>query len=245
MVQSHSSIFPEKSLIMAPLLQYKKKAGGSGTMPFSVPQTAPPAVSGHELMMKRGIDLAGTVLISLLLTPLLLAVYGACLIFQGRPVFFSQERIGLNGRPFTMYKFRTMVVGAQEERARLHTYNEASGPVFKIRNDPRTTAIGAFLRFFSLDELPQLYNVFKGDMSLVGPRPPLPEEVAEYETWHLRRLTMPPGLTCIWQVSGRNEIPFDQWVKLDLAYIDNWSIMEDLLILLRTIPAVLFARGAR
>jgi len=161
------------------------------------------------------------------------------------PVFFKQERCGLNGRLFTMYKLRSMVDNAEQSRYELEALNEMDGPVFKLSRDPRRTAVGRFLRKFSIDELPQFYNVLRGDMSLVGPRPPLPQEVARYERWQRRRLSMKPGITCLWQVSGRNEINFQDWMKLDLTYIDNWSLLLDLKILLKTVPVVLLGRGAR
>ena len=161
------------------------------------------------------------------------------------PVFFRQQRCGLNGRVFTMYKLRSMVDNAEQARFELEALNEMDGPVFKLSRDPRRTAVGRFLRKFSIDELPQLYNVLRGDMSLVGPRPPLPQEVARYESWQRRRLSMKPGITCLWQISGRNEVSFQEWMKLDLTYIDNWSLLLDLKILLKTVPVVLLGRGAR
>jgi lipopolysaccharide/colanic/teichoic acid biosynthesis glycosyltransferase len=163
------------------------------------------------------------------------------------PVLFRQKRSGLNGRPFTMFKFRTMGTDAEQRKQELAAFNEMSGPVFKIAKDPRITPIGRILRKFSLDEFPQLYNVMRGDMSLVGPRP-LPEyEVKRFDdVAHRRRLSVKPGLTCLWQVSGRNEVKnFEDWVRLDLRYIDNWSIWLDLKILLRTIPVVLLGTGAK
>jgi len=161
------------------------------------------------------------------------------------PAFFEQERCGLNGRVFTMYKLRSMVNNAEQSRLELEALNEMDGPVFKLSRDPRRTPVGKLLRKFSIDEFPQLYNVLRGDMSLVGPRPPLPQEVARYERWQRRRLSMKPGITCLWQISGRNEISFHEWMKLDLTYIDNWSLLLDLKILLKTVPVVLLGRGAR
>ena len=161
------------------------------------------------------------------------------------PVFFKQERCGLNGRLFTMYKLRSMVNNSEQARFELETLNEMDGPVFKSSRDPRRTRVGKFLRKFSIDEFPQFYNVLRGDMSLVGPRPPLPQEVARYERWQRRRLSMKPGITCLWQISGRNEVSFQEWMKLDLTYIDNWSLLLDLKILLKTVPVVLLGRGAR
>jgi exopolysaccharide biosynthesis polyprenyl glycosylphosphotransferase len=161
------------------------------------------------------------------------------------PVFFKQERCGLNGRLFTMYKLRSMVNNSEQALFELETLNEMDGPVFKSSRDPRRTKVGKFLRKFSIDEFPQFYNVLRGDMSLVGPRPPLPQEVARYERWQRRRLSMKPGITCLWQISGRNEVSFQEWMKLDLTYIDNWSLLLDLKILLKTVPVVLLGRGAR
>ncbi len=160
------------------------------------------------------------------------------------PIFFKQIRSGKNGKPFTMFKFRTMVPDAEQLKARLMDRNEMSGPVFKIANDPRVTRIGAILRRTSIDELPQLINVLRGEMSLVGPRPPLPKEVAAYDRWQRRKLAVKPGLTCLWQINGRNRIDFEDWMKLDLQYIDNWSLWLDTKILMKTVPAVLKRSGA-
>jgi exopolysaccharide biosynthesis polyprenyl glycosylphosphotransferase len=160
------------------------------------------------------------------------------------PVLFKQKRSGLNGRQFVMYKFRSMVDNAEQLRVELESLNEMDGPVFKSSRDPRITFVGKIIRRFSIDELPQLFNVLRGDMSLVGPRPPLPQEVARYERWQRRRLSMKPGMTCLWQISGR-EVSFDDWMKLDLTYIDNWSLLLDLKILLKTVPVVLLGRGAK
>jgi exopolysaccharide biosynthesis polyprenyl glycosylphosphotransferase len=163
------------------------------------------------------------------------------------PVFFRQQRSGINGRPFTIYKFRTMVTNAEQLKHELATMNEMSGPVFKLTNDPRVTPIGKVLRKFSLDELPQLFNVLRGEMSLVGPRPlPVDEVKRFYDLAHRRRLSVKPGITCLWQISGRNNVSdFKEWVRLDLEYIDNWSLWLDLRILWRTLPAVLAGTGAK
>jgi len=161
------------------------------------------------------------------------------------PVLFRQKRCGLNGRVFTMYKFRSMVDHAEQLRVELEAFNEMDGPVFKSSRDPRITLIGKIIRRRSIDELPQLFNVMQGHMSLVGPRPPLPQEVARYQRWQRRRLSMKPGMTCLWQISGRNEVSFEDWMKLDLTYIDNWSLLLDLKILLKTVPVVLLGRGAK
>ena len=160
-------------------------------------------------------------------------------------MLFRQTRCGLNGRLFTLYKFRTMEEGAHEKRRELLALNEMTGPAFKLRRDPRVTWLGRFLRRFSLDELPQFWNVLRGEMSMVGPRPPIPEEVAQYQPWQRRRLAMKPGLTCLWQISGRSDnSDFNQWMQLDLEYIDSWSPTLDFKILLKTIPVVLSGRGA-
>lgn len=198
-----------------------------------------------QLMGKRALDVAISCLLMILGLPVVLFVALAIkLTSGGGRVLFSQTRCGLNGRRFTLYKFRTMVEGAEQRRAELEHLNEMDGPVFKLRRDPRVTLLGRFLRKFSLDELPQLWNVLRGDMSMVGPRPPIPEEVAKYQRWQRRRLAMKPGLTCLWQISGRNEIDFDRWIELDLEYIDSWSPSLDFKILLKTIPVVLSGRGA-
>jgi exopolysaccharide biosynthesis polyprenyl glycosylphosphotransferase len=206
--------------------------------------TTTPSNETH-LALKRSLDVAVSLFVLALTGPVL--GVAALLIKFTSPgsVLFKQERIGLNGRMFTLYKFRTMIEDAHARREEVAHLNEMNGPAFKAKADPRVTPVGRWLRRFSLDEIPQLWNVLKGDMSLVGPRPPIPEEVASYHRWHRRRLSMKPGLTCLWQVSGRNQIQdFDHWMKLDLQYIDNWSPTLDFKILLRTIPAVLSGKGA-
>lgn len=211
-------------------------------MPLLAFANAP--TSHFPLLAKRVLDVAVSSLLLLLGLPVVLVIASAIKLSSGGNVLFRQTRCGLNGRSFTLYKFRTMVADAEERRRELLHLNEMNGPVFKLKADPRVTALGRFLRRFSLDELPQLWNVLRGDMSLVGPRPPIPEEVAKYQRWQRRRLAMKPGLTCLWQISGRNELDFDRWMELDLEYIDSWSPMLDLKILLKTIPAVLSGRGA-
>jgi lipopolysaccharide/colanic/teichoic acid biosynthesis glycosyltransferase len=194
---------------------------------------------------KRSIDVVGSLSALLVGMPLLIGVALVVLIFDGRPIFFPWDVIGENGRPFRGYKFRTMVVGADALRASLSARNEMHGPVFKMRHDPRVTRLGGLLRKYSLDELPQLWSVLKGDMSLVGPRPLGPQEYAEATPFQRRKLSVVPGITCLWQVSGRSEISdFDAWVALDLQYIERWSILLDLKILIQTIPAVIARRGA-
>jgi exopolysaccharide biosynthesis polyprenyl glycosylphosphotransferase len=197
------------------------------------------------LAIKYGLDPICAALLLLLLWPLLLAVTVAIWLSMSRPILFSQERAGLHGRPFRMLKFRTMRVGAEREQSELREANQMTGPVFKLREDPRVTPLGRFLRRTSLDELPQLLNVLSGSMSLVGPRPlPLSEQAAIHG-WQRRRLTMKPGLTCLWQVSGRSDVDFVDWMLLDLKYIEDWNLWLDLVVLLKTVPVVLCGRGAR
>lgn len=199
-----------------------------------------------ELGVKRMIDIGVSLGLMVLLSPLLLIIAVAVKANSQGPVIFRQTRVGLNGRHFKMLKFRSMTQNAESQLSKLKEANEMSGPAFKLHNDPRITGIGRWLRRFSLDELPQLWNVFVGEMSLVGPRPPVPGEVKEYERRYRRRLSMRPGMTCIWQVSGRNNITdFEDWVKLDLKYIDNWSLIGDLSLLARTVPAVILGTGAK
>ncbi|MBM3860432.1 MAG: sugar transferase [Verrucomicrobia bacterium] len=211
--------------------------------PILVFRTAPDV--SWQLVTKRVMDIIGAVLGLLVIGPLvMLPTMLAIRLTSPGPVLFRQKRSGLHGRLFTMYKFRSMTNNAEMLRAELEAFNEMTGPVFKIANDPRVTRVGRFIRTTSIDELPQLWNILKGDMSLVGPRPPIPSEVEKYDTWHRRRLSMRPGLTCLWQVSGRNRIGFDQWMKLDLQYIDTWSVWLDLKILARTVPVVFSGFGA-
>ena len=197
-----------------------------------------------QLFLKRGFDIMISFLAILFLLPaFLFAILGVKLSSKG-PILFRQMRCGLNGRIFPLYKFRSMFVGSEVRKKELSRQNEMQGPVFKMKHDPRVTKFGRFMRKFSIDELPQLFNVLKGDMSLVGPRPPLPNEVDLYETWHRRRLSMKPGLTCIWQVSGRSKIDFEKWMEMDMQYIDNFSLWFDFKILIRTIFVVLTGYGA-
>ncbi len=177
--------------------------------------------------------------------PILIFTAAAIKIFSKGPILFKQERLGINGKKFIMYKFRTMISGADRLKSSLADRNEMDGPVFKIKNDPRVTPLGRWLRKASIDELPQFFNVVKGDMSLVGPRPPLSNEVKRYDPWQRRRLSMKPGITCLWQIGGRNNINFRKWMELDIKYIDNWSLWLDTKILAQTIPAVISRKGAR
>ena len=204
-----------------------------------------PTPSG-ALLVKRWMDIFFSGLALVVLAPVFALVALIIKLEDGGPVFFAQERCGLYGRRFKMYKFRSMVIDAEARLKELQATNEMQGPVFKMKRDPRITRIGAFIRKFSVDEFPQFYNVFIGEMSLVGPRPPVPPEVERYARWQMRRLSMRPGLTCIWQVSGRSNITdFDQWMRLDLDYIDNWSLTLDMKLILLTVPVVILAKGAR
>jgi exopolysaccharide biosynthesis polyprenyl glycosylphosphotransferase len=195
------------------------------------------------LAIKRLIDIVGATLGLIILSPVLIGTAVAIRLRDGSPVLFRQTRIGLHGRPFTIFKFRTMAPDAEERLHEVAHLNERSGAAFKATNDPRLSQIGKNLRRTSIDELPQLWNVLRGEMSLVGPRPPLASEVVEYDIWHRRRLSMKPGMTGLWQVEMRHEASFDSWVELDLTYIDRWTLWLDLRILLRTMPSVLMARG--
>jgi len=200
---------------------------------------------GFLYFLKCFIDRLGALILIILTLPLFIIVSVLIKLTSEGPVFFKQKRCGLNGKRFLMYKFRTMVEDAESKKKYLITKNEMDGAAFKIKDDPRITEVGKFLRKFSLDELPQLFNVLSGNMSLVGPRPPLPEEVSQYKSWHRKRLSVKPGLTCLWQINGRNDVSFEDWMRMDLEYIKNWSLLLDLKILLKTLPSVISARGAR
>jgi exopolysaccharide biosynthesis polyprenyl glycosylphosphotransferase len=195
------------------------------------------------IALKRLIDIAVAAIALILLSPALLVLALLVRLRDGSPVLFRQARVGLHGRPFSVAKFRTMVPDAEERLLELEDQNEIRGQAFKLTDDPRLTVSGRWLRRTSLDELPQLWNVLRGEMSIVGPRPPLPREVEDYDVWHRRRLSMKPGITGLWQVAARREPDFDRWVRLDLDYIDHWSLWLDLKIVLRTIPAMLTQEG--
>jgi len=213
--------------------------------PLLVFRSAP--VTSWQSLAKMLMDFFGALVLLILLSPLFLLIAVAIKCISPGPVFFKQQRSGLSGAPFTLYKFRTMVTNAEQFKHELEAMDEMHGPVFKVTNDPRVTRVGKWLRRYSLDELPQLYNVLRGEMSLVGPRPLPVDEVKRFDDLaHRRRLSVKPGITCLWQISGRNQIAdFKEWVRLDLEYIDNWSLWLDLKILLRTIPAVFAATGAK
>ena len=186
-------------------------------------------------VIKRIIDIVASFTGLIVLSPLMLVVSILIKLESKGKVIFKQKRVGLNGKEFYMYKFRSMVINAEELKAELESQNEMSGPMFKMKDDPRITKIGKFIRKTSIDELPQLINVIKGDMSLVGPRPSLPKEVEEFETWMRERLEVKPGLTCIWQVSGRNNIDFEDWMKLDIKYVRERSFKLDIKLILKTV----------
>ena len=201
-------------------------------------------VPAYWLVLKRAMDLLiGSLALVLALPIISMAAIAIIIVDRGAP-FYSQERVGMNGRRFRMFKLRTMVEGAHEMRDDLLHLNEADGPVFKIKDDPRLHPLGSFLRRTSIDELPNLFNVLRGEMSLVGPRPPLPSETEHYTPYAMRRLTVLPGITCLWQINGRCSVSFEEWMRLDNEYIDNWSPLGDLAILVRTVPAVIRKDGA-
>lgn len=236
-VRAHVSldIFPH--VLARPILE---ELDGIPLLSFTTTPSNP-----TELAAKRALDLVLALALFVVTLPIQILAALAIRLGSAGPVLFRQVRCGLNGRQFTLLKFRTMEAGAEERLTEISHLNEMTGPVFKARRDPRLTPVGRILRRLSIDELPQLWNVIAGDMSLVGPRPPIPDEVSRYEPWQRRRLSMKPGLTCLWQVSGRSEVDFDRWMALDLKYIDTWSPLLDLKILLKTVPAVLSGRGAR
>ncbi len=200
-------------------------------------------MSSYELI-KRTVDVLGASAGLLLSAPIMLVVVVAIKLESRGPVLFRHVRLGRDGRPFVMFKFRSMCQDASVLQAQLVSENGVPGPVFKIRSDPRITRIGHLIRKYSIDELPQLWNVLRGEMSLVGPRPPIPDEVTRYHPWQRERLAVKPGLTCTWQVSGRSDIPFDEWMQMDIEYVRTRSLLMDLKLLLLTVPAVISARGA-
>ncbi|HLL04136.1 MAG TPA: exopolysaccharide biosynthesis polyisoprenyl-phosphate hexose-1-phosphate transferase EpsZ [Myxococcaceae bacterium] len=214
-------------------------AASDGYLHFVTHEPAP-----HQQAIKRLFDISSSAAALVALAPLLLTVAALIKLTSRGPIFFKQKRVGLHGKTFEMLKFRSMVINAEELKAKLEALNEQTGPVFKMKNDPRITGIGRFIRKYSIDELPQLLNVLRGEMSVVGPRPPLPKEVEKYAAWQRRRLSVRPGLTCIWQVSGRNQISFEEWMYLDMQYIDNWTLLTDLSLILKTVPVVVTGRGA-
>jgi exopolysaccharide biosynthesis polyprenyl glycosylphosphotransferase len=212
-------------------------------IPIVTIRSGPP--DGWQLLVKRLIDICGSALLLLAMAPLLMIVTVLIKLDSPGSAFYIQERVGLNKRRFQVFKFRTMIEGADKQQPMLEDLNQAEGPVFKIKDDPRITRLGKFLRRFSIDELPQLFNVLRGEMSLVGPRPLPVRDIERIDAqWHKRRLSVKPGVTCLWQVNGRSDVNFDHWVRMDLEYIDKWSLGLDLKILVKTIPAVLKGSGA-
>ncbi|MBI5787881.1 MAG: sugar transferase [Candidatus Schekmanbacteria bacterium] len=245
----------EDSMLACEEMGIKTRLAGD-IFPHKIAKTYFTDLNGHSLLtfdptphhqdaivVKRILDVTVSALALALSWPLLLLIAAAVKLGSRGPVLFRQTRCGVNGKLFTVLKFRTMVNDAEKLKAQIQHMNEMDGPVFKVKNDPRITGVGNFLRKTSLDELPQLFNVLKGDMSLVGPRPPLPSEVKQYDRWQRRRLSMRPGLTCLWQVNGRNNLDFEKWMRLDLEYIDNWSLGLDMRIMLKTVPALVRGTG--
>jgi len=212
-------------------------------VPVVTIRSGPP--DGWQIIAKRLIDILGSIALLFFLSPLFVIIAVLVKIDSPGPIFFKQERVGFNKRRFWIFKFRTMGTEAEQQQQALERLNEVNGPAFKIKNDPRITKLGKFLRRFSLDELPQLFNVLVGEMSLVGPRPLPVRDVQRIDIqWHRRRFSIKPGLTCLWQVNGRSTVDFENWVRMDLDYIDKWSLGLDARILLKTIPAVLKGSGA-
>ncbi len=200
--------------------------------------------NSYALILKNITDITVSLFLIVILSPVLITISLMIKIASPGPILFTQKRVGLRGRHFNLYKFRTMVVDAEKMKKDLESENEVDGPVFKIKDDPRVTNIGKFLRKSGLDELPQLFNILKGEMSLIGPRPPLPSETQQYKRWQLRRLSIKPGLSCFWQIQpDRNSIKFEQWMEMDLAYIDNWSLRLDLVIFIKTVKTVFMRSG--
>jgi exopolysaccharide biosynthesis polyprenyl glycosylphosphotransferase len=217
--------------------------GRDGEESESMPSTAVPFSARRISFWKRLTDIVGSAFGLLLVSPILILAAIAVKLSSPGPVFFGQTRAGLGCIPFTIYKFRSMYVDAEERKQELLHLNEQDGPAFKIKNDPRITSVGRFLRATSIDELPQLFNILKGDMSLVGPRPPTLDEVDNYRPWYRRRLDVTPGLTCTWQVQGRSRVSFEDWMRMDMRYINQQSLWLDLTLIAKTLPALLVRRG--
>ncbi len=229
----------------------KEDVGSSRTPPVlqaEVPAFEPSPVevqrsAAYELC-KRVFDLVVGLMILVLLLPIIPVIAIMIRLDSRGSVFFKQDRVGRNGQVFPFYKFRSMYQGAEKRRKDVENLNEQDGPIFKVRNDPRITPVGRFLRKSSLDEIPQIFNVLRGEMSIVGPRPHMPAEVAQYQPWHRRRLEVTPGITCLWQISGRSQISFNEWMRLDMEYLKTRSLRTDLMIFFKTIPAVIARKGA-
>jgi len=216
----------------------------SGVFGMPLLRVSEPVFTGFRRVVKEAVDRVGALLLTLLLAPVMLFVALAIVVDTRGPALFKQRRVGKDGVEFTVVKFRTMVTQAEQAKAELQAENEGAGPLFKMRRDPRVTKVGAVLRRYSIDELPQLLNVLRGSMSLVGPRPPLPEECAAYPPNVRRRLLVKPGMTGLWQVSGRSDLSWDESVRLDLRYVEDWSLALDAVILWKTVRAVFGGEGA-
>jgi lipopolysaccharide/colanic/teichoic acid biosynthesis glycosyltransferase len=243
-VESPGLTHLSETLMADQLIQVYSKSDAGALGPRSSLHMSPRWHSPFRLAVKRTLDVTGSAILLLLLSPVFLLL--AILVKRGSsgPIFYRWKVVGSGGRKFTGYKFRSMVANADALRDELASRNEMTGPVFKISNDPRITKVGAWLRKYSLDELPQLYSVLKGDMSLVGPRPPLATEFEQFTEYQKQKMAVKPGITCLWQVNGRNEISdFDEWVRLDLEYISQWSLSLDLAILMRTVETVFSGSG--
>jgi lipopolysaccharide/colanic/teichoic acid biosynthesis glycosyltransferase len=237
---STSNVTPFGVAADAPAGPHDSAGGGDIGVAGMHPQRDPRAYEA----VKRLLDLAGGLALLVLLFPVFPLVALMIKFDSAGPVFYRQTRIGRGGRPFKFYKFRSMYAESDRRRADLEARNELDGPVFKIKADPRITPVGSFLRRSSMDEVPQLLNVLRGEMSIVGPRPPLPTEVARYLPWQRMRLAVKPGITCLWQISGRSHIGFDEWMRLDMEYLRTRSLWTDFQIFMKTIPAVMTRRGA-
>jgi lipopolysaccharide/colanic/teichoic acid biosynthesis glycosyltransferase len=232
-------ITPHRAMEHLVQLETKARHEDTGVGTGEVLHDTPGYVAG-----KRLFDLAIGSLVFVLVIPVVPLIALMIKFDSPGPVFYRQDRVGRGGRPFRFYKFRSMYREADRRRAELETKNEQQGPVFKIKSDPRITPVGQFLRRSSMDEIPQILNVLRGEMSIVGPRPPLPVEVARYQPWHRRRLDVKPGITCLWQIAGRSQIGFDEWMRLDMEYLRTRSLRTDLAIFVKTLPAVMARRGA-
>jgi lipopolysaccharide/colanic/teichoic acid biosynthesis glycosyltransferase len=242
--RSASTTGPERTDLEVPEIVRARAAAARERIEEREPTDLWPLLSPPAPLWKRALDVALASLLLLALLPLFALVAVAIRLESAGPVFYRQQRVGRGGRLFTFYKFRSMYADADARRDELADQNEQDGPIFKMRRDPRVTRIGRILRRASIDEMPQLWNVLRGDFSLVGPRPPTPDEVLGYAPWQRRRLSVPGGLTCLWQVSGRSEIGFEDWMRLDMRYVARRGLLEDLVLLARTLPAVLSGRGA-
>lgn len=234
----------DDAAVEVPVAAVEKNGGPSQPALLTAPIVPSPAWHTWQATAKRGLDVTAAVIGLILLAPIMVLIALAIRLDSPGPIIFRQTRCGKDGKPFTFLKFRGMVADAEARKGELEALNEVDGPIFKMRNDPRVTRVGRLLRKTSLDELPQLWNVLRGEMSLVGPRPPLPTEVAQYEAWHRSRLAAVGGITGLWQVSGRSDLSFDEMVRLDIRYIETWSLALDVRLLVQTVITVISASGA-